>query len=83
MFPPAYSSEFNLIEGLWRWLKSSIINNSFFPTFPKVRVPVNKFIDEISCMSNERKEFYKKIINIRYKIIKEVYNKINNEKIDA
>ncbi|MBS4957084.1 MAG: transposase [Clostridium sp.] len=48
MFPPAYSSEFNLIEGLWRWLKSSIINNSFFPTFPKVRVPVNKFIDEIN-----------------------------------
>ena len=34
-------------------------------------------------MSNERKEFYKKIINIRYKIIKEVYNKIKNEKIDA
>ena len=44
---------------------------------------INKFIDEISCMSNERKEFYKKIINIRYKIIKEVYNKINNEKIDT
>ena len=44
---------------------------------------INKFIDGISCMSNERKEFYKKIINIRYKIIKEVYNKINNEKIDT
>lgn len=48
MFPPAYSSEFNLIEGLWSWLKSSIINNSFFPTLPKVRVTVNKFIDEIN-----------------------------------
>lgn len=48
MLPPAYSSEFNLIEGLLGWLKSSIITNSFFPTLPKVSVAVNKFIDEIN-----------------------------------
>lgn len=48
MFLPPYSPELNLIEGLWGWLKSSIINNSFFPTLPKVRVEVNKFIDEIN-----------------------------------
>lgn len=29
MFLPAYSPELNLIYGLWGWLKSSIINNSF------------------------------------------------------
>lgn len=34
---------------------------------------INNFIDGVSCMSNIRKEFYKKIINIRYKIIEEVY----------
>ena len=45
---PAYSPELNLIDGLCGWLKSSIINNSFFPTLPKVRVAVNKFIDEIN-----------------------------------
>ena len=40
-------------------------------------IKINNFIDGVSCMSNIRKEFYKKIINIRYKIIEEVYNKIN------
>ncbi|MPM89329.1 IS630 family transposase IS642 [bioreactor metagenome] len=48
MFLPPYSPELNLIEGLWGWLKSSVINNSFFPSLPKVRVAVNKFIDEIN-----------------------------------
>ena len=36
---------------------------------------INKFIDEVSYMSNNRKEFYKKIINERYKVIEEVYKK--------
>lgn len=45
MFLPAYRHELNLIEGLWGRLKTSIINNSFFPTLPKVRVAVNKFIE--------------------------------------
>ena len=40
-------------------------------------VKINNFISEVSCMSNVRKEFYKKLINIRYKIIEETYNKIN------
>lgn len=48
MFLPAYSPELNLIEQLWVWLKSSIINNSFFLTLPKVRVALNKFIKEIN-----------------------------------
>ena len=34
---------------------------------------IDKFIDEIECMSNVRKNFYKKIINIRYEIIKEAH----------
>ncbi len=40
-------------------------------------VKIKKFIDDIECMSSKRKEFYKKVIEIRYKIIKEVYEKIN------
>ncbi len=35
---------------------------------------INNFIDEVLCMSNNRKKFYKNIINIRYKIIEEVYS---------
>ena len=42
-------------------------------------IKINNFIDGVSCMSNIRKNFYKEIINIRYKIIEEVYNKINQK----
>lgn len=38
---------------------------------------INRFIDEISSMSDVRKQFYKKIIRLRYDIIKEVYDEIN------
>ncbi|MGL6065099.1 MAG: transposase [Fusobacteriaceae bacterium] len=30
MFLPPYSPELNLIEGLWGWMKSDIVNNRFF-----------------------------------------------------
>lgn len=33
---------------------------------------INDFIDEINCLKNVRKEFYKNIINYRYEIIKKV-----------
>ena len=48
MFLPPYSPEFNLIEGLWGWLKSSVINNVFFPSLPKVKVIIQKFIENIN-----------------------------------
>lgn len=64
--------------------KNEECNKAILRVFKNIKIDeINKFIDGISCMSNERKEFYKKIINTRYKIIKEVYNKINNEKIDT
>ena len=42
---------------------------------------IQKFIDDIEYISEPRKHFYKKIINIRYNIIKDTYNiLINNKK---
>ena len=38
---------------------------------------INGFINEIPYMSNIRKEFYKKIIKLRYDIIEEVYYNFN------
>ena len=32
------------------------------------------FIDGIECISDVRKRFYKNIINLRYNVIREVYN---------
>lgn len=48
MFLPSYSPELNLIEGLWGWIKSSIINNKFFSSVAIVKTAINKFIDEIN-----------------------------------
>ena len=37
---------------------------------------INSFIDNIECINESRKSFYKKIINYRYDIIKSIYNKL-------
>lgn len=52
-------------------------NNAICRMFGKINLDeINRFIDEIPCMSDIRKEFYKKIIMVRYEILKEVYKKI-------
>lgn len=30
------------------WLKSSVVNNVFFPSLPKVKVTIQKFINNIN-----------------------------------
>ena len=37
---------------------------------------INKFIDNIESMSTARKDFYKKMLEKRYEILKEVYENI-------
>ena len=53
MFLPPYSPEMNLIEGLWGWIKSSIINNVFYPSLNKVRNAVQKFIRNINMVPTQ------------------------------
>lgn len=48
VFLPPYSRELNLIEGVWRGLKSSVINNVFHPALSRVRVAVQNFISHIN-----------------------------------
>lgn len=53
-------------------------NRAICRVFPKINIEeINNFIDDISCMSSIRKEFYKGIIKIRYDILKDVYNILN------
>ena len=60
--------------------KNEECNNAINRIFKKINMDkINSFIDEISCMSVIRKEFYKKIINYRYKNIKDVYIKLNKQ----
>lgn len=54
-------------------------NNAIKRVFKNIDMEkINVFINDIPYMTNDRKEFYKKIISYRYDIIKSVYKKINN-----
>ena len=44
VFLPPYSPQLNLIEGLWKWLKESVINNVFFPSTVKIKLAVRQFM---------------------------------------
>lgn len=48
MFLPPYSPNLNLIEGLWGWLKSNVVNNVFFSKVDEIRLAINSFLDTIN-----------------------------------
>ena len=48
VFLPPYSPQLNLIEGLWKWLKSDIINNAFYSTAKEINAAVKKFIKVVN-----------------------------------
>ncbi|WP_420830669.1 IS630 family transposase [Cohnella algarum] len=47
-FLPPYSPQFNVVEGLWKWLKADVINNVFYHTVAEIRKNVKTFMEEIS-----------------------------------
>jgi transposase len=47
VFLPPYSPKLNAVEGLWKWLKSNIINNVFYHTVAEIRINVQQFMDEV------------------------------------
>ncbi len=52
-------------------------NNAIKRLFLNINIDeINTFIENVECMSGVRKDFYKKIIAMRYEIIKEVYEAI-------
>lgn len=53
VFLPPYSPQLNLIEGLWKWLKESVINNVFFPNVQKITLAVRAFLREINQHRDE------------------------------
>lgn len=60
--------------------KNEECNKAIIRVFKNIDITkIDNFIDKISCMSNIRKEFYKKLIHIRYQILKEVNYKISEK----
>jgi transposase len=47
VFLPPYSPQLNIVEGLWKWLKSDVINNVFYHTVAEIRQNVRTFMDQI------------------------------------
>lgn len=48
MFLPPYSPNLNLIEGLWGWLKSNVVNSVFFSKVDEIRLAISSFLDTIN-----------------------------------
>ena len=60
-----------------RLMQNEECNNAIKRLFSNINIEeINKFIDNIECISNIRKDFYKNIIEQRYEIIKIVIAKI-------
>ena len=58
-------------------MENSEVNSAIERVFEKIDInEINSFIDNINVISDKRKNFYKYIINERYKIIESVFNKI-------
>lgn len=58
-------------------MENSECNEAIKDVFNKIEIEkIMDFIDDIACISKTRKEFYKAIINQRYKIIEEIYTKL-------
>jgi transposase len=50
MFLPPYSPKLNIIEGLWGWLKNSVINNVFFKNREEICSAVSEFISWVNTV---------------------------------
>lgn len=47
IYLPPYSPQLNVVEGLWKWLKSDVINNVFYHKAEDIRKNVQSFMENI------------------------------------
>lgn len=47
IFLPPYSPQLNVVEGLWKWLKSDVIHNVFYHKVADIRKNVHAFMENI------------------------------------
>ena len=47
VYLPPYSPQQSVVEGLWKWLKSDVVNNVFYHTVAEIRKNVHAFMESI------------------------------------
>ena len=61
-------------------LKNKDVYDAMLRVYPKISINnINNFIDNIEGISDIRKDFYKKIISIRYEILEKIYKAISSK----
>lgn len=59
--------------------KNEECNKAVMRIFKNIDIDkIHDFIEKIDCLSQTRKNFYKKVIDIRYEIISDAYKELNN-----
>lgn len=53
VFLPPYSPQLNLTEGVWKWLKESVVNNVFFSNVQQIKLKVREFIQDLQQRPQE------------------------------
>lgn len=53
VFLPPYSPKLNLMEGVWKWLKESVIQNVFFGNVQKIILAVRTFLEDVDHRRDE------------------------------
>ena len=60
-------------------MKNILVNEALKKTFPNINIEqIITFINNIDCISQTRKDFYTKILKIRYQELAIVYQKLNS-----
>lgn len=60
-------------------LKNEECNSALLRVFPCIHFEeIEEFINQISCMSDIRKDFYKEVLKCRYNILSNTYYQLNN-----
>lgn len=53
VFLPPYSPQLNLMEGVWKWLKETVIHNVFFGNVQKIILAVREFLLDVKQRREE------------------------------
>ena len=74
LFLPSYSPNLNLIERLWRWVRSDCLNNEYYEHFDEFKNAINQSLQKVS--TGENKEEMDSLLTLKFQLFdNEIYNR--------